>query len=256
MEYSRIKSVSILGCGWLGERIAKHLLKKDYTVFGSSRSQKRLDEIEGLGVNPYIVDLTNISKANSEFFSTETLIISTNNKDILAHKKLIDLVEKSSINKVFFISSTSVYEGSDSVIDESSQLTNSVLVDIEKLYFSSNKTCILRCGGLVGDNRHPGRFFKQKSVIKNPDGVINLIHFEDINSCIAHLIIENQHKVYNLVSAEHPNRFLFYSGLHKEINNEKGNFLRGENNLYKEVSSNRISEELGIKLELKRHYQY
>ena len=42
-------SVAIIGCGWLGQALATHLLAKNYQVVGTSQSSDTLNKISVLG---------------------------------------------------------------------------------------------------------------------------------------------------------------------------------------------------------------
>jgi len=71
-------------------------------------------------------------------------------------------IEKSEIENVLFVSSTSVYEDNNKIISESDgeESTQSQLLTIENLFRKSGKfkTTIVRFGGLIGYSRNPGKF--------------------------------------------------------------------------------------------------
>src|SRR5690606_11165513 len=74
------------------------------------------------------------------------------------------------------------------------------------------QTSIVRFAGLVGPERHPGRFFACRKQIPAGLSKINLIHLEDA-LCIIQKIIETEgsNGIWNAVSPEHPCRMEFYS---------------------------------------------
>jgi len=221
------KSIAILGCGWLGERIGKALMREGWTVFASSRKEIRLKELVGFGFQAFQIDLEDSSNIPLEFFNADYLIIATTNKNNLAHENLLKIVAKSRVKNTFFISSTSVYQKSTNQITVNTPLINSPLIEVEKKYLASKKTYILRCGGLIGDNRKPGNFFKKGATIKNPDGIVNLIHFEEVIKTIKSLIEQtSEHKVHNLIQNSHESRFVFYSRAYREMHGESSEFHR------------------------------
>jgi len=220
-------SISILGCGWLGERIGKLFLEKGLSIRGSSRSEKRLGELKPMGIEPFKVDLEELSEINEAFFDVDILIVATTNKNHQVHQELVELIDKSTIKRIFFVSSTSVYEKTKEELSVDSRLVTSALVEVEKVYRNSKKSCILRCGGLIGDNRQPGNFFKKGAIIKNPDGRVNLIHFKKVAETILSLIENgNEHQIYNLIEESQLSRIVFYSKAYRDLQGESGEFLR------------------------------
>ncbi len=223
---SNSMAISILGCGWLGERIGKTFLKKGWTIHTSSRKEIRLKELANFGFQPFQIDIENTGNIPQEFFDTDYLIIATTNKNSSAHRNLFKIIQNSRIRKVFFISSTSVYEKAKNVITVNTPLVDSPLVEVEKVYLTSKISCILRCGGLIGDNRQPGSFFKKGATIKNPDGIVNLIHYEEIILAVNSLIKnDNKQVIHNLTRESQENRFEYYSRAYRELHGESGEFI-------------------------------
>ncbi len=220
-------SLSILGCGWLGERIGKSFYAKGWSINASSRNEERLKELTAYGFQAYQIDIENFPPIVPDFFNADYLIIATTNKNYLAHIKLCKIIDESRVQKVFFISSTSVYIKTVLQPTLNTPLNDSPLVSIEKIYLNNPKSCIIRCGGLVGDNRQPGNFFKKGAVIKNPNGKVNLIHYEAIISHIYSLIeSKNPPSISNLVQASNKNRFEFYSRAYQELHGEEALFTK------------------------------
>ena len=70
-----MNSISVLGCGWLGEPLAYYLEKKGNAVNGSSRSTKKLERLKQNGVIPHNVDCT-LELKTSPFFDSTILVLS------------------------------------------------------------------------------------------------------------------------------------------------------------------------------------
>ena len=108
---------------------------------------------------------------------------------VLKIKNCIPFIEKSSVKKVVFVSSSSVYADDNAIV---SQFTNpnpdsesgKQLLQVENLLQSNLnfKTTIVRFGGLIGNDRHPIKMLSGKINIANPEAPVNLIHQND---CIA-----------------------------------------------------------------------
>ena len=117
MKIVVMKSVSILGCGWLGKPMGVSLLREGFTVKGSTTSEIKIQELEALEIEAYLIDITEFEEFDL-FLTSDILLIAITSKDIDAYERFIQQLELSSIQKVIFISSTSVYSVSNSVVSE------------------------------------------------------------------------------------------------------------------------------------------
>lgn len=232
-----MKQISILGCGWLGFPLAKRLLAKGYPVKGSTTSSEKLSELEKSGIEPYLIALTeNEIDGNITGFlhETEILIIDIPPKLRGPEKEnfvakiqlLISYIEESSVQKVIFVSSTSVYADDNSVITESTipqpdTESGKQLLQAEQLLQNNThfKTTILRFGGLIGTNRHPIHFLAGRQNLENPDGPVNLIHQNDCIGIILKIIEkESWNELFNAVAPFHPSRKEYYTQKATELN--------------------------------------
>jgi nucleoside-diphosphate-sugar epimerase len=202
-------NISILGCGWLGQALAKSLVEKRFNVYASNRTKK-----ESLnGIKTFAIDIEKRDNDFSSFLSSEVLILAITSKSSTDFKYLIREIESSLVKNVIFISSTSVYPFTNSIATEETKTSHTPLAEIEKLFNTNNQfeTTILRFGGLFGYDRKPGRFVKPNKKIQNPEGFINFIHRDDCIQIIEQ-IVEKQiwNEVLNACSDDHPKRRDFY----------------------------------------------
>ncbi|HQF48667.1 MAG TPA: SDR family NAD(P)-dependent oxidoreductase, partial [Flavobacterium alvei] len=115
--------ISILGCGWLGLPLAKVLLGNRFSVKGSTTSVDKISILENLGIQAYLIVLTPaLSKGEGDetietfLEASKTLIIdvppklrgSEKENFVSKIKNVIPFIEKSAVENVLFISSTSV----------------------------------------------------------------------------------------------------------------------------------------------------
>ena len=61
------KTISILGCGWLGKPLAIKLIKKGNLVKGSTTSKHKFKEFDNLGIQPYLISLENLKENINDF---------------------------------------------------------------------------------------------------------------------------------------------------------------------------------------------
>jgi len=236
-------SIGILGCGWLGISLAKNFKKLKYNVLGSRTTLEGLSEIKKIGIEGYLVVLKkNKSEGIMSFIKNiETLIISVppekkNSNSNFTEKiqTLINSIKSSSLKKVIFLSSTSVYGSKGGVFDETEKcLPDSrsalELYNCEKLIQElSIPTVIVRLGGLIGKDRNP-IYHLQKKIIKNPNGKINFIHRDDAVNGISTLVSNKEvNGLFNLVSPDHPTRKSYYNYVSKKYNLKDPKFENGE----------------------------
>lgn len=240
--------ISILGCGWLGLPLAVELISKGHRVYGSSRSMIKVRELEAQGITPFIIDIDDKHSNISNFLSADILIIAITSKNTNAFKNLIKKVEESEVSKVIFVSSTSVYANTNTMITEETKTNNSLLADIEKLFLTNMffESTVVRFGGLFGYTRKPGNFVKSGRKMENPEGFINLIHRDDCIQIIEQIIIKNAwNKVLNACTDTHPTRREFYSKEAKKLGKSEVIFNEESENNYKIINSQKLKDLLG-----------
>ena len=260
--------ITILGCGWFGLPLAKSLLSKGYNVKGSTTSATKLKTLKEAEIMPFQIQLNEqeiIGNVSDFLHETDVLIIAIPpglRKEILSSeemtfinkmKTLIPYIEKSGIQKVLFVSSTSVYGDRFQIIEytESTQThpdteSGRQLVLSEKLLQSNIhfKTTVIRFGGLLGEDRHPIKFLAGRTQIDNPDGPVNLIQRED---CIGIIIkaldfayIDKWGETFNAVAPQHPTRKNYYQKKAQQFNLPLPNFVEDTKSKGKIISSKKV----------------
>ncbi len=240
-----MKDVSILGCGWLGKPLAKFLIKKGFRVKGSTTSLNKLEDLKSVNISPFLVDISS-DKNFEEFLSSDVLIIAITSKGIEAFKNLIFQIEKSSIKKVIFISSTSVYPSVNKEMTEEDPTIDSPLAQIENEFKSNQyfKKTIIRFAGLLGENRNPANWFEGRK-IPQPNGFVNMIYREDCIEIIYQIIQQDVFgEVFNACSNHHPTRKEFYTNAKKRANKESPVFDDSQPLKYKIINSDKLQKHL------------
>lgn len=231
------KKIGVLGCGWLGLPLAKHLVNQGHQVSGTTTSAEKLIELEEAGIVPFQITLEEqgIQGAIEAFLeNTEVLILNIPPK--LRKPPYEDYTQKirhlkkeiisSAIEKVIFVSSTSVYGDMEGEVTEETPpkpVTRSgkSLLESEQLLFEEDnfETTVIRFAGLIGDNRHPITFLSGRKNLTNGDELINLIHREDCIGIISQIIEENYWgKIVNGVFPFHPKKRKYYQKEAKKRN--------------------------------------
>jgi nucleoside-diphosphate-sugar epimerase len=267
-----MKKISILGCGWLGLPLAKKLIKKGNSVNGSTTSESKLSILKDAGINPFLVMLESesISETINDFLTeSEILIIdippklranTDSSRKIFVEKieTLIPFIEKSTIKKVLFVSSTSVYGDQNDLITEETNPnpeteSGKQLLLVEAILQKNQnfQTTILRFGGLIGEDRHPVKFLAGKENLENPDAPVNLIHQNDCINIIKEIIHQSKwNEVFNAVAPFHPTREDYYTQKAKEHNLVLPKFNSEKSNIKKIISSQKIESILKYQFKL------
>lgn len=264
-----MKNISILGCGWLGLPLAKSLLKKGFSVKGSTTSLEKISALNEVGIEAFQIELTennSIGTIAAFLANSEILIIDIppklrgNNTENFVKKiqNFIPFIEKSSVENVIFISSTSVYpdflleNNDENVYTEETKPEPNLengrqLNEVENLLQSNSnfKTTIIRFGGLIGEDRQPIRSLFGNRLLQNPEAPINLIHQKDCIGIIE-AIIEKEvwNETFNAATPFHPTRKEYYTQKAIELNLPIPQFESNEPTIGKTISSNKIEEVL------------
>lgn len=254
--------ISILGCGWLGMPLAKELSKKFKGVKGSTTRKEKLEEISNNGISPYLITLASLKAKNViSFLDNEILIINvppgrsatTLSPYLQNLENLNSFIGESNIKKVIFISSTSVYKENNGVVTEDSEVGDGEsalkMFNAEEIFRNNQniETTVVRMSGLIGPNRHPGRFFSGKEDIPNGLSPVNLIHLDDCIGIIQSIIGHNYwDKTINASALSHPSKKEFYTKAIHLYNGTKAGF-KDENVTFKIISSDKLLYDLNYK---------
>jgi nucleoside-diphosphate-sugar epimerase len=214
---------------------------------------EKLPLLEKEQLQPFLVQIDNnkISGDLNAFLETDVLVICVpygqQKNNIKAYQELAQAVAFSPINKVVFISSTSVYAACNSAVSESENTPLNPdkhgLVALENLFLQhpNFQTNVLRFSGLIGGTRNPGDFFKEGRVVQNGLAPINLIHLDD---CVGILckMLKGSHwgEVFNAAADSHPTRKEFYTAAALKLGKKPAVFMENLDFSYKTVSSKKI----------------
>ncbi|WKN43770.1 SDR family oxidoreductase [Tunicatimonas pelagia] len=260
-----IKSISVLGCGWLGFPLAKALVAQGYEVLGSTTNSEKLPSLEQAGVRPYLVALSPEINPSVEqaFFRSDVLVVNIppgRRRDDVEHfypQQIGEILKQNPTRRIIFVSSTSIYPNlnrevteKDFLVGESERqslrVSGRALIAAEQLVqqFSDQATIVRFCG-LMGPNRHPGSFLAGKKLNSSGQAPINFIHRDD---CVAILlkIIQGNYwgKTFNACADEHPTKEEFYQQATQKIGEQPPQFSSEKLLPFKSISSEKLKKEL------------
>lgn len=224
-----MKTVSIIGLGWIGEPLGFFLLEKGFQVLGSTTSAEKQEKLAQKGIQAVRFSLSPHPEGVGyhALFQSQILVVnipprarSGNGAFHLEQiKYLRSLIDNSSIRKVIFVSSTGIYPevASDEKYSEHFPLSlentgNDTIFRAEELMAKDRnfELTIVRFGGLMGDDRIPGKYFSGKENVVGHSRV-NFIHRLDAVRMLTWLIEQDLwNETFNGVAPIHPLRREIY----------------------------------------------
>lgn len=267
-----MKTISILGCGWLGSPLALTLLAEGYTVKGSTTRAEKLSVLRDVGIQPYRLSLNpKLQPKESEgFFHSDLLIIDippkARDKSPDFHPQQIEAVAEEiktqKVNHCIYISSTSVYPNLNREVSEKDAVEMEkagkkegghtegsmyALLKAEEMLkaIPDLALTIIRCGGLMGYDRIPGRYFAGKQQLTTGSIPVNYIHRDDVIGIILEVIRQDYWKqTLNAVAPQHPSRQQVYAQNAADFGFSAPTFKETPAEEYKIVSPGKLLKEL------------
>ncbi len=263
-------TISIIGCGWLGLPLAEYLQKKGFSIKGSTTTPSKLEELAAKGIQPFLLQLQGKDSQSpeqdtilSKLLQADILILNIppgrKNPDVVSSfltkiKTLLHAIATSPIQKIVFVSATSVYSLQNKVVTEvdaqnPTKTSGRALLQAEQLLQNcpNIETTILRLAGLYGPNRPAGRFLAGKKNLSNGEGRVNLVHQLDCIEVIYQIIRQEKwNKTFNVCSDDHPTRQTFYTEAAQKLRLPPPTFLLDSSAQYCIVSNEKVKTELGV----------
>ncbi|CCH56335.1 epimerase [Fibrisoma limi BUZ 3] len=257
-----IRTIAVIGCGWLGAPLAQKLLTQGHHVKGSTTSETKLLKLRQKGIDAHQLLLQPHPEGDlSYLLEADTVVINIPPKagkmgenfhpQQVLH--LYNALKESSVQQVLYVSSTSVYpELSREVREEDvtgpDQSAAPALVQAEQTIqaLSPKRTVtVVRCGGLMGYDRIPGKYVAGKTVDTGSIPV-NYLHRDDAVGILAMLIEQGQTGVFNSVAPLHPTRESIYRKSCSDFNYELPTFVEPPEPLpYKVIAVERLIQTIG-----------
>lgn len=195
--------VAIIGCGWVGERLAKYLTAKNYHVIATTTSPEKILPLQQVATEVQLLDFT--STIDFGFLAAVDVAIFSMPISRNGWHQGFEKLENE-FPKTILFSSTGIYPQENKVFTEkdTDNLRADILASENLVRQKYPQTNILRFGGLMGDERALKNMFKNRTP-ENPGKPTNYIHYEDILP-IVDLFLHSEIKAetYNIVAPEHP----------------------------------------------------
>lgn len=257
-----MKSVSVVGLGWLGLPLALHLKQQGWAVKGTKQTEDHVPTMKKMGIDCYLFTLAQ-DEFPAEIVQAEALVINIPpNATNVAHygagiKRLISHGILQKVRHTLFVSSSSVFPQQEGVFDEQSltvesDVSSQALIELETWLLSLDITCdILRLAGLFGQARHPVKYLAGKTDLTAGSQPVNLVHLNDVIGAIELLLNHPQgQRIFHLCAPSHPTRDTYYTQAAKRLGLPLPHFAKESKGIQRIIDGSKICRELGFQ------YQY
>ena len=272
----------IIGCGYLGRRVAAAWLGDGHEVTALTRSPRHAEEWDAAGITPIIGDVT-APPTLSKLPAADTLLFAVGFDRTAGLSQRTVYVDglnnvlqemRNRIGRLIYISSTSVYGQQDGEwINEASSTRpttpgGEVCLEAEQVvgeFFPSTAqrndptTVILRLAGIYGPNRLLRRIEAvraQEPIAGDPQAWLNLIHVDDAVAAVRASATLAEHESTYLVSDDCPiRRQEYFDQLAALVGADKPVFEASKpsglhaSGLGKRCSNRKLRDELGVELQ-------
>lgn len=220
------QQLSIIGLGWLGTPLAQRLQQLGIAVRGSTTTPQKVPLLQQQGIDTYLLWLNPAPEGDLlALLDVDYLVVNVppkagqNGDDFHPEQMrlLASQVRSSPIKHILYVSSTSVYPELNRELAEADVVTPDqsaapALVRAEQHWLAlspEKKVTIVRCAGLMGGSRIPGKYVAGRTV-DSGNVPVNYIHQTDVAGLLALAIMQGLTGTYNAVSPRHPTREAIY----------------------------------------------
>jgi len=268
----------IIGCGYLGRRVAARWISGGDKVFALTRSEQNAAALRDLGVSPVLGDVTDAASLESLPECDTVLHAVGFDRSASASKREVYVNGLSNVldrmagrcGRFIHISSTSVYgQQSGEWVDENSDAdseteSGEICIAAERLVldrFSGDATSgqgtVLRLSGIYGPDRLLSRIDALKNAQPLPgpeDGWLNLIHVDDAAETVVTCAEAKSLDAVYVVSDDRPiRRGEYYRLLAKLVGApapifDPGSVARHSRGINKRCRNRKLRDQLGVQL--------
>ncbi|MCG9684255.1 NAD(P)H-binding protein [Vibrio sp. Isolate23] len=228
-----MKTILIIGGGWLGKPLAHYLETIGHKVFVSRTTDNGVRELESQQLSGVTINL------QSESTSLVKTIEKTHAEIVIGcfppgfrkgngtqyaaqWLSLVQACQVARVTKIVMVSSTTVYPNLAQALDEeyaslSNALNSDVFTDNARVMLQAEQHVIdsgleygiVRCSGLVGPNRHPSRFVNKLKQVSDL-APANMLHLTDAIGATSFLALNCKNVVANATTPNTVSKAEFY----------------------------------------------
>ncbi|WP_310589895.1 NAD(P)-binding domain-containing protein [Fibrella aestuarina] len=220
------RTCSLIGLGWLGLPLAERLLTLGYRVSGSTTTPDKVATLRHKGIHAIELRLSPAPEGDlPTLLDTDVLVVNVppragqfgDQYHPEQMRLLAEAVRGSRIQHIIYVSSTSVYpELSRDVYEEDvqspAQSAAPALATAEQYWLAlapERAVTVVRCAGLMGGSRIPGKYVAGRTV-ESGTLPVNYLHQVDAVGLLSAVIEQGLAGTFNAVAPQHPTREAVY----------------------------------------------
>ena len=263
---TKVKKALIIGCGYLGQRLAPRLQELGFAVTGTTRSEKRAAELQEAGIPSAVFDLQ--TAAENPLLEEKwdvAVYAAAPGKDgdaelvfrdapIACRHRLGDHLER-----FVHVSSTGVYpQSSGEKLDEESPADpgegrSALIREAERRVLKEQAALVVRLGGLYGPGRSPLEWLRRpgfrERLRAGAAAWMNWIHIEDAAAAVSAAAAGGRTgEIYLAVDGCPVKRSDFYQLAAELAGVEPPELDTDSADLGKQLSNRKLTEELRVDL--------
>jgi len=219
-------NIAIIGCGYVGYAMAKYWQQKmTFVVTATTTTPERIPELQTVAQKVVIAQGNDAETLQAVLQNQDVVLLSVGAKGANLYeqtyletaKTLVAILPQlPNIKQIIYTGSYSVYGDRNGVtVDEDTLVEPThpqgiILRETEKVLLAATseklRVCILRLGGIYGNNRELIKIFGRVSGTTRPgngEDITNWIHLDDIVGAIEFARQQRLQGIYNLVDDAH-----------------------------------------------------
>ncbi|MDP2590680.1 NAD(P)H-binding protein [Vibrio splendidus] len=246
-------SIFIVGAGWVGAPLSKHLEKHGNQVVVTKTTRAGADAIGNKRI-PCEVFSFDSSEPEHTIGQLYSLLLESNAEIVIGSfppgfrkgagqeyaeywQQLTKACQKANVKKLIMVSSTTVYPTKPGILyEQDASLSISTSSDEQANSFSDNarvmlqaEQCIidsgidytiLRFSGLIGPSRHPSRFASKLKQVST-QAPANMLHLDDAIGAVNFAINQLHNEVVNVTTPNTVSKAEFYAAALKSANSSE-----------------------------------
>lgn len=228
-----MKTITVVGGGWLGKPLSQYLTSIGYQVFTSKTTPEGAAELEQQGLNSFVCDLNLGHEQLKDQLNTapSEIVIGcfppgfrrgAGDNYVSQWQNLIQAAKQSAAQRIVMVSSTTVYPNTATeMVEEDASLalaqSHSLFSDNaitmlkaeQALIDSGLSYAIVRCSGLVGPDRHPSRFAARLKQVSE-QAPANMLELKDAIGAVSYMALATHNTVVNATTPNTVSKAQFY----------------------------------------------
>ncbi len=249
-----MKTVLILGCGWVGEEFALYMLNKGFSIYACTTSEEKAERLSTVGISSFVHNFDDESTVNETLPVSFDYVLTSVPATTRLTVEQVDnrfanvttFLKGIQFSKHIFLSSIGVYPDVDAVFTEEYMVeSNQNLARAENRMLEIAGTKVYRLGGLFGKNRIFAKYFENR-VCSTGNQLANFVHLDDVVELICQGFERDlKSSIYTIVAPEHPTKKEVIIASASKYGFQLPSAWEPQDSFQKLVDSSKIVDELG-----------